>query len=460
MKTNIRFGFLRLTLALAITLVTGFNADIHAKAQDKKGKAKAEIEADPGKAGGEYYVYEFNDEAVSKAPKGYKPFYISHIGRHGARYALKDEIYESLRDILNKAFEDNKLTEKGKELRERYEKFYPNVAYRGGDLTQKGQEQLRTIAGTMYSRFPEVFKGETNVEAISTAYPRVILSMYAFLGRLAELDNDISFHTDAGRSLTYILHPNVTINPNLKEKAPISKKGQRSAEKFRDATIDTKALACRFFTDYKYIEKNYGAWSFIADLRSLAVSSQCLDSSPTSDDFSDMFTKDELYKIWEVQNYNGYLLMGQSPVGSGMGSNMYSIMLEDIIRKAEKDMATGKVNMRLRFSHDTAIMSMLSFMNLNGLGVRVSEPKDVADKWASYTIAMGSNLQLIFYRSKKKSDILVKVLFNGAEAKLPINEAAAGFYKWDDFRKHYLKEIERVRPMVEKYLKSEKIYQD
>ena len=38
--------------------------------------------------------------ALSPAPKGYQPFYISHYGRHGARYAWQSDMYERLNDVF------------------------------------------------------------------------------------------------------------------------------------------------------------------------------------------------------------------------------------------------------------------------------------------------------------------------------------------------------------------------
>ena len=47
--------------------------------------ARQAIEANPDLAGGIYYVDDFSVRSAAPAPKGYKPFYISHYGRHGAR---------------------------------------------------------------------------------------------------------------------------------------------------------------------------------------------------------------------------------------------------------------------------------------------------------------------------------------------------------------------------------------
>ena len=50
---------------------------------------------------------------------------------------------------------------------------------------------------------------------------------------------------------------------------------------------------------------------------------------------------------------------------------------------------------------------------------------------------MASNLQLIFYRSKRNPEILVKVLYNGREASLPVPQSAPSFYSWSAFKDYY-----------------------
>lgn len=51
-----------------------------------------EIAATPGKAGGVYYAYPEPEILQTPAPAGYKPFYISHYGRHGSRYPFPTTI--------------------------------------------------------------------------------------------------------------------------------------------------------------------------------------------------------------------------------------------------------------------------------------------------------------------------------------------------------------------------------
>ena len=44
------------------------------------------IAENPDRAANNMHSYEFNPIVDTKAPKGFKPFYISHYGRHGSRY--------------------------------------------------------------------------------------------------------------------------------------------------------------------------------------------------------------------------------------------------------------------------------------------------------------------------------------------------------------------------------------
>ena len=60
---------------------------------------------------------------LSKAPAGYKPFYISHYGRHGSRYAWNAETYTLIRDVFKEAEEKDLLTPYGKAFAAKYEAF-------------------------------------------------------------------------------------------------------------------------------------------------------------------------------------------------------------------------------------------------------------------------------------------------------------------------------------------------
>ena len=84
-----------------------------------------ELRANPCKAGGVYLAYPVPTEALTPAPKGYKPVYISHYGRHGSRYLIGDRDYGWVVDLFNDARQHNALTEKGKDVCDRLNKLWP-----------------------------------------------------------------------------------------------------------------------------------------------------------------------------------------------------------------------------------------------------------------------------------------------------------------------------------------------
>ena len=61
--------------------------------------ALEQVKADPRKAYGTDYPYPETTCQLTKAPKGYKPFYISHYGRHGSRYYWNALLYRDLKTV-------------------------------------------------------------------------------------------------------------------------------------------------------------------------------------------------------------------------------------------------------------------------------------------------------------------------------------------------------------------------
>ena len=66
--------------------------------------------------------------------------------------------------------------------------------------------------------------------------------------------------------------------------------------------------------------------------------------------------------------------------------------------------------------------------------------------WKSYRcVSMASNLQFVFYKSKKCSDILVRILENENDITLPLESATAPFYKWEDVKKYLSERADSFR---------------
>ena len=74
-----------------------------------------QVMSDPRKAAGMEGPHRFEVPAPTPSPKGYKPFYISHYGRHGSRYAWNSKTYTLMHEVLSAAHEAGKLTPRGED---------------------------------------------------------------------------------------------------------------------------------------------------------------------------------------------------------------------------------------------------------------------------------------------------------------------------------------------------------
>ena len=111
-------------------------------------------------AGSNYLAYPGPKKSLTAAPKGYKPFYISHYGRHGSRFLINPSDYSRPLQTLQHADSLGKLTPLGKDVMRRVKMMSDEAYMRLGELTPLGAEQHRQIATRMYERFPEVFAGD------------------------------------------------------------------------------------------------------------------------------------------------------------------------------------------------------------------------------------------------------------------------------------------------------------
>ena len=60
------------------------------------------------------------------------------------------------------------------------------------------------------------------------------------------------------------------------------------------------------------------------------------------------------------------------------------------------------------------------------------------DYYQTWETCKASNLQLVFYHSKKQGqNMLVKCLLNGQEATLPLPSDQYPYYRWQDFKQFY-----------------------
>ena len=394
--------------------------------------------------------YEDPGVTYSKAPKGFKPFYMSHYGRHGSRYLLNTPQYNDPYTMLKQADEKGVLTDFGKDVLRRIEIMAKDADGHLGDLTIVGQQQHRGIARRMVRNYPEIFNKNTTIVARSTTSHRVIASMTSALMEFSAIlpKMNIDFN-DSDFDKGYMNSEDRAINS-----AKNSRERNAAVNAFNAKHNNPERLMCALFTDTTFItryERTSSSGSVSVSNRSDDLYTKIYDIAANMGshsylgfDLDDVFTYDEWYDCWLQNNLYWFSVSGYHNLTQNVVPYGHATLLQDFLDKADAAIAAGTPAANLRYGHDTALYPLLCLMEVNDCAYAPDDIEDLATKWVNYDIVhMGSNLQLIFFKDKKGT-ILVRALLDEREAKLPVEcyKDAKGkeytyFYEWDKVEKYY-----------------------
>ena len=426
---------------LFITLLLGIALTMTANAQT----AREEIDQNPWLAGSNYLDYDrqLPDFKYTKAPKGYVPFYFTHYGRHGSRWLIGDNDYERVIKPLRSARKEGKLTREGEETLRQLEIFNRTTIKRLGDLTTVGERQHHGIGRRMTEHFPEIFKAKgVAIDARSTTVNRCILSMIAECEELMAANPTARIHNDVSEALQYYL--NGPREGLVRENAG---KGDRRHREFITQHTKPGRLMGVLFNDLQWAMDNTDTSSLMRHLFEVAINMQSHDNAP---DLLHLFTKDEIYEMWRIQNVGWYQNYGPSPFTGSVMPFSQANLLENIIQTADTCVAAGKTQATLRFGHEVCVMPLACLLELDSCGAVIEDMEQLDQVWRNYRIfPMACNIQLIFYRPQKWSgavdEILVKALLNEREATLPVTAVTPPYYRWSDLREYYVQKLREFK---------------
>ena len=386
-----------------------------------------QVKANPKRAYGTDFPYSFDVPALTKAPKGYTPFYISHYSRHGSRYYWNEMLYPQLDTLLVTAHRRHQLTAEGERFYERFSACKDELKTGVSELSNLGWEQHQRIARIMYNNFPEVFKNGGNVLAISSLSGRCVLSMSAFCQELVQCNPKIEIREQSSRFTLDGVVPTDRQNP-VKHKFPRAKarfENHRDLFHYEDK-LDSLIIA-RTFTSTDSLPGRVNR--IPENLINLYTSLPSIDHEGM---MGNIITDQEIAARWESSNLGSY---------SWVFTPKYDMIpiLQDILKKADAVINGSSDHIAdLRFGHDTCLGPLTVLMGLNGADADPEDPNEVKNVYQNWQTGKASNIQLVFYRGKKgPDDILVKCLLNGAEATLPVPTDSFPYYPWTAFRKVY-----------------------
>lgn len=409
-------------------------------------KARQEIHENLRRSGSNYLDYIVPTEPLTKAPKGYEPFYISHYGRHGSRWLLSKRDYLDVLDVLREADSHGKLTDVGCEVMARVEEVFATSDGRLGDLTTVGERQHHGIGRRMARNFPEVFSGNAQVDARSTVVIRCILSMTAECEELCAFNPQLSVHNDVSESFQGYL--NCWPYPKSVQRALAD--GYEIIEDYARKCTSTERICDVLFSDSQYVFDNVNAGKFVRDLFDVAGNMQSHDGAPS---LYDVFTEEELYDLWKWRNVQWYVEYGNAPATHSMSPFSQCRLLDNIIATADTVVGNRAFHgATLRFGHEVVVLPLASLLELGEAAEKVENLDTLDAVFANYrVIPMAANIQLVFYRPKKgEGDVLVKALLNEREVAMPVPTDSYPYYRWEALREYYTGKLARFREQDEK----------
>jgi hypothetical protein len=418
-------NLLKLTL---ISTITGTLFCSPAQAQTSRAELLAHLEL----ASGNYCNYPLPSGHVTPAPEGYEPFYVSHYGRHGARYMTDDDAYKYVIGKMDTAQARDWLTDKGREVLQRVKVAAADAWHRDGDLTKLGAQQHQGIAHRLATNYPQLLMQSVEVKANSSTVRRCMLSMANFCQELKSMNPKLSVSMDASEHDMYYLIPNDSI---FIPKEGIDDHLYEKLDKFRHEKLNGRRQMQLLFNNPQQASEFIDGYQFADALWNIASDMACLPELKLS--FNDLFTVDELIDGFYVYNASWCLWEGLMP---GSRPNYYAIypLLKNFLDEADLMIASGRKQVRLRFGHDSVV---LPFSFILGVKEAMGGTQDMENLHNTFSIfrliPMAGNVQLIFFRKQGSDDILVKFLMNENETSIPIKTDCYPFYHWKDVSAYY-----------------------
>ena len=382
----------------------------------------AALRENPMRSANNHFPYVHGDLHETPPPAGYKPFYISHYGRHGSRHSWGGENYELVIGILHTADSLGVLNDAGRAALAQTRQVQACWDGMDGRLSPRGVREHAAIARRLVKRYPSVFKGSPDIRAVSSTVQRSIISMVSFTNAVTALNPRTQWSFDTGETfMKYI--------SDTGERVPAYKKHVKHLRKHLfDSPVDSCYVLNTLFSDAAT------ARELIPSLENfniaLFLTATISDDWDIEDHILESLQEELIYRYC---SYHAHELFGKNGNCIELGEERFktgSLLAEDIVAKADEAIAGGKYKVDLRFGHDYPLHYLTSYLGVEGPGDKLHF--DEVDRgWHGWEmLCMASNLQMIFYRNRT-GHVLVKFLYQEQERSLRGLDSFSGpYYDW------------------------------
>ena len=423
----------RIFFAVIFTLLTSLSAGAQSVAE--------ELRDDVNRSAGLYYALPVPAIQTDTAPEGKKPFYINHYGSPVSYYLPEKACYEAPYSTLAKADSLGKLTELGHDVLQRVNRIRLDAWKRAGEVSTKGSRQARAMMQRMMEQNPDMLVDHAYFSARSAMHNHCIVTMDEAMLQLAAMHHPMQLNVRASLREERFMDPEDAYLVSLRTDS-------LTLAHYADFTArhtDDSRLMASLFNDPAYVTDAINPATLSQQLFKLAGSVQHTDLAGEVTLY-DIFTPEEIHNHWLKQNAWNYICYGGYTQNSGYQAYMQRPLLRNMIHMGDSILKRNLNVGHIRYTHENVILSLACLMELDGYGLHTASLDSLEEKgWADYRIApLGGSIEMIHYRSGSDDpDVLVKVLLNGREARLPIPTDCAPYYHWQDVKHYYLRKLYR-----------------
>ena len=399
-----------------------------------------ELQADVRRAAGMNYALPMTEPTKdTPPPAGKKPFYINHYGCSSPYYLEQPGRYTAPNRTLARADSLGKLSELGREVLRKVEMLRKEAHNRTNELTEAGKRQAREVAKQMTERLPEMFTDNSYVDGRAIVQNHCLLTLGEATVQVSRAHQPMQMDCNGSHRFQQWMNPQDTKLEALRQDTVAISRFSAFVDSLEP---DFTRLAKTLFNDVDYV-KRIDAAALGRQLFDLACTTQYSESV---DDTSllELFTPDEIHRLWKVRNALAYIRYGGCTLNGGYQPYVQRKPLWVILHMGDSIMTLDNPVIHLRYTHQNVVMSLVCLLELDGFGVKTANLDSLeALGWADYRIApFGGSIMMIHYRSDKDDpDPMVRVLLNGREAQLPIPTDYPPYYHWQDVKRYYLRKL-------------------
>ena len=376
------------------------------------------------------------------APAGKRAFYINHYGCPAAFYPEQTDRYRLPYATLAKADSAGALTPFGRDVLQRLAVIKSDAEGRSGELTDGGKQHIRALMRQLTERYPSVFTDGSYIDGRSIVRNHCIQTMDEALLQVSLAHQNMKMRPKASHKNDPWMAP---VDNTLKDRRTDSLT-MAAYNAFVDKNSDDSRLTALLFSDADYA-KTVDSKALATQLFYLAgvTANTPLTSSVT---LFDLFTPEEIQRHWRCQNAWNYVNFGACKLNGGQQPYVQREILWNMLHMGDSIISLNTPVAHLRYTHQAVLMSLACLMELDNCGFATDSLDLLEDNgWADYRMTpFGGSIAVIHYRiDKDDNDILIKVLLNGHEARMPIKTDCAPYYHWQDVKRYYLRKLYRYQ---------------